>query len=121
MYGDAFMKRLTISTVIIFTASVCHGAPPPPNLFSNYQKSINSEAEAETIEMHKVLAKSIENKVRIGKKKGYIVDKPTDNDQFSVDSAGNITVKEGASVDTIINNMDISDTTIIYNNHDSNH
>ena len=109
------MKFLFIMVVIVVFPLYCHAAPPAPDLFADYNKSIQSEADAKNINMLKAWSSNIENLVKSKHKKGIVVNGECDNELYSSDALGNITIKEGADVGVIINNTTIDDSNVIIN------
>jgi len=110
------MKYLVLLTLFLFQAIDGYCIPPAPDLFSDYNKQINSEADAHAVEMYDAWASNMENLIKNKNRKGIVVEGKNDTDQYSSDGLGNITIKEGASVGTIINKTDVEDSTIIISN-----
>ena len=111
----------SILILIAFLAIPCHAAPPAPDLFAGYNEQISSQADAKATESYGVWASNMENLIRHNAKKGIIIEGPSDNDLYSSDGAGNVTIKEGASVGTVINNFDSTNSTIIIKKEDRRH
>lgn len=110
------MLRIYLIPLLIVLFSIpCHAAPPAPDLFAGYNEQISSEADAKATEVYGAWANNIENLIKQKSKRGIIIDGPSDNDLYSADGAGNINIKEGAKVGTIINKFDSSNSTIIIN------
>ena len=110
------MKRILLFTLVILFAGVSHAAPPAPDLFAGYSKEINSEADAKAVNVYNAWANNMKNLIKKGAKDGIVVDKAADTDQYTSDGLGNVTVKEGAKVGTIIVDIPIEDSTIIIDN-----
>ena len=107
--------------VIIMPSYMCHAAPPAPDLFAGYNKQIHSEADAKNTNIYDAWSNNMENLIRNKIKKGIIVEGAADTDQYRSDGIGNITIKNGAKIGTIINKTTTEDSTIIINTEDSRH
>lgn len=113
-------KLLPLLVLVIF-AETCYALPPNQDLFSDYNKQINSEADAKSINVYDAWANNIENLIRTKHKKGIIVEEAIETDQYISDGLGNITIKEGADVGTVINKTNTENSTIVINNNNSRH
>ena len=109
---------ICIFMIFFYLAStnLSYSIPPAPDLFSDYNKQINSEADAHAVEMYDAWASNMENLIKNKHRKGIVVEGKNETDQYSSDGLGNITIKEGASVGTIMNKTDVEDSTIIISN-----
>ena len=111
-----------VTFISAFMAFHCaHAAPPAPDLFAGYNEQINSEADAKAVNVYDAWANNMEYLIRHKVKDGIVVDGAADTDQYASDGLGNITVKEGAKVGTIINKQNIEDSIVIINNKNSKH
>ncbi|WP_458400162.1 hypothetical protein [Mailhella sp.] len=115
------LKTLFISICCVLLTELACAAPPAPDLFADYNSQINSEADAKAVNVFEAWAGNMEYLIRHKVKDGIVVDGAADTDQYTSDGLGNITIKEGAKVDTIINNQRIENTTVIIDNKDSKH
>ena len=110
------MIILLIFICSIFMVTNSYAAPQAPDLFSEYNKQINSEADAKSIEIYNAWADNMENLIEHKKRKGIVVHGKEETDKYSSDGLGNIIIKEGANIGTIINKTDIEDSTVILSN-----
>lgn len=107
------MKNNTIllffSTLLV--ASPCYAAPP--DLFGDYNRAINSQAEARTNELHSAWGENMAHNITNKRKNGIVVTGPADNELYHSDGLGNVTIKKGANVGTVINKTEANNSTII--------
>lgn len=116
------VHKLCIIIFCLLCAGICHAAPPAPDLFGEYNKQINYEADAKATAIYDAWSNNMENLIRNRIKEGIIVEGVADTEKYSSDGVGNITIKEGAEVGTIINKTNTENSTIIINNsEDSRH
>lgn len=88
------------------------GTPVMADEFSDYNKDIMGEARAKVTNIYDAWGNNMVYNIQRGVKEGIVVDGPMDTPEIQADGLGNIVIKEGANVGTVINRPDASNTTI---------
>lgn len=88
------------------------GTPVMADEFSDYNKDIMGEARAKVTNIYDAWGNNMVYNIQRGVKDGIVVDEPMNTPEIQADGLGNIIIKEGANVGTVINRPDASNTTI---------
>lgn len=82
-----------------------------------YARDINSPADANAVRMYDAWAENLGYRIEHGLSDGIVVDEEKETDDYVSDGVGNVIVKDGANVGPIINQTDLSNTTVIIRNN----
>ena len=88
------------------------------DLVAPYMKDINGEAKAKTTRYRSAWGKNMSYQIKRKVRDGIVVDSSRQQitNKYISDGLGNVIIRDGARVNTVVNESTIKDTTIILQN-----